>query len=90
MATVAMADLVLEKLRVERRKKQQDYDGSTPRCGTCVYYRQESHSKRKLARRKGHAPTFYCTFGNFPTTYVGLCNEWHSRDGEKLAGAVGA
>lgn len=37
------------------------------------------------ARRSRHNPVIErCTFGNFEVTGKGVCNEWHSRQGERI------
>lgn len=88
--------------RIARAKSEQDYDGSPPRCATCVYFRREPHTlnlERTVTTRKGKAKTIRvpakrhpinnpivdrCSFGNFLTKPHALCNEWRTREGERL------
>lgn len=72
--------------REEARKRQQGYDPDPPRCGTCVYYTLGSHRERSLERKRGRSADHLqrCTFGDFRTTYKGVCDEWRNRDGERL------
>lgn len=71
-----MADEMREKLN----QRLQDYDPDPPRCFSCVYF------QRKFQRRPAmpHKPIDRCTFGNFPTNYNAVCNEWHGRDGARI------
>lgn len=46
--------------RIARAKSEQDYDGSPPRCATCVYFRREPHTlylERAVTTRNGKAKT---------------------------------
>jgi len=88
----APPDLVaMEALRIKRVKHEQGFDPDTPRCGTCIYYAQGSAAMRRLdiKRGRGIGHLQRCTFGNFHTTNLGLCNEWRNKAGECLGGSDG-
>lgn len=72
--------------RVARRQVEQDYDPDPPRCGTCLYFTLGSWSQRAVEAKKGRGIEHLqrCTFGNFHTTNLGLCNEWRNKAGERL------
>ncbi len=65
---------------------RQSYDPDTPRCGNCLYYTLGTHKRRREEARKGRGITHLqrCTFGDFHTSPVGLCDEWRNRAGERL------
>lgn len=72
------------KEREERAKSSQEYDNSPPRCGTCVF--------RVVAPKRTDIPfdpvknvkVDKCGFGNFIVRAYGVCNEWRSKEGERL------
>lgn len=72
--------------REEARKRGQGYDKDTPRCGTCLYFTMGTCQERALARRRGYGfeALQRCTFGDFQTSPVGLCDEWRNRAGDRL------
>jgi hypothetical protein len=46
--------------KAEQTKQAQGYDGSPPRCATCVYFRREPHTlylERTIKTRKGRVKT---------------------------------
>lgn len=78
----------IEAHRVKRMKEQQTFDPDTPRCGTCVYYTRGTDSMRRTEAKKGWGIDHLqrCTFGNFYTTNLGLCDEWRNKAGERITG----
>lgn len=72
--------------REETAKAAQGYDPDAPRCGTCIYFTLGSHKRRREEARKGRGIDHLqrCTFGNFRTSTKGLCDEWRTKDGERL------
>lgn len=72
--------------REQERKVAQGYDPDTPRCGTCIYFTLGPHKRRREESRKGRGIDHLqrCKFGDFRTSPKGLCNEWRTKDGERL------
>ena len=72
--------------REEARKREQGYDPDIARCGNCLYFTMGTEQERALARKRGYGFSALqrCTFGDFNTTPVGICDEWRNRAGERL------
>lgn len=81
-----MAEPGDDRARRARAMHEQGFDPDPPRCGTCVYYTRGSAALRRLEAKRGRGISHLqrCTFGNFLTTYLAVCDEWHSRHGEKI------
>lgn len=69
----------VKRRRVDKAKRAQEYDNDPPRCFTCVYFSRGREATNKRAKTIDK-----CTFGNFPVSYKGLCNEWRNHSGEQL------
>lgn len=77
---------LLARLKNDRAKSAQGYDPDPPRCSNCIYYTRGTRSERETAQRAGRSinAAQRCTFGNFHTDPVGVCNEWRNRAGETI------
>ncbi|MFT3806062.1 hypothetical protein [Arenimonas sp.] len=78
--------IAAELRRIERKKREQDFDPDPPRCGTCLYFSQGPAKQRREAAKRGRGIEHLqrCTFGNFRVTYKGVCDEWRNRQGDKI------
>jgi hypothetical protein len=92
---------VTDDERIEKAKRQQDYDADTPRCFTCLYFKRERRFDQRLVKKRSggmKVVTFpvkkrigtshlvdRCAFGNFEVKAGGACKEWRGRQGEVLA-----
>jgi len=59
----------------------QGYDPDPPRCFTCVYFQRRFNRRPSMP----HKTVERCTFGDFTVTHRGVCDEWHGRDGSRIA-----
>lgn len=82
----ADTNALLARLNNDRQKSAQDYDADPPRCANCIYYTRGTRSEREVAQRAARSidAAQRCTFGNFHTSPVGVCNEWRNRAGETI------